>query len=58
MVVNSFCQAALSARVSCKADGQRDEVGMIGCLAVNAICCGAMVANGCGCSKLQNAHKG
>jgi hypothetical protein len=44
MVVNSFCQAAMSAGVSCKTDGQRGEVGMIGCFAVNAICCGASVA--------------
>jgi len=36
----------MSAEVSCKAEGQRGEVGMIGCLAVNAIYCSAMVANG------------
>jgi hypothetical protein len=36
----------MSAGISCKADGQRGEVGMIGCLAVNAVCCGASVASG------------
>jgi hypothetical protein len=54
MAVNSFCQAAVSAGVSGKADGQRGEVGMIGCLAVNAICCGAKIAND---TRLRSRHR-
>src|ERR1017187_4689238 len=46
MMVTPFVRRPCLPGLTAKRMGSAVEVGMIGCLAVNAICCGAMVVNG------------